>query len=298
MTRDRFAPDGSLLLEPIGWTRSELRQKADARRQGALDESGSIATIEFVPGKGFERALRDLEGFDRAWVLYGFHLSVGWRPTVMPPRGPHRKRGIFATRSPYRPNPIGLSCVRLLSIDGLSVSILEHDLLDGTPVYDLKPYVASADAFPEARLGWLEGLEEQAFPVEFSPRAHEQLEWLERNGVPRLREVLRGLLENEPLDKKRKRVRTGKDGGATLAYRTWRADFSLVASPARRVIVNAVRTGYSPRELASEEDPIGDLNLHRCFEQQLFGGSSASSDAPASEAYLTALRAEADFATP
>jgi tRNA-Thr(GGU) m(6)t(6)A37 methyltransferase TsaA len=103
--------------------------------------------------------LRDLEGFERVWLIFVFHLSEGWTPLVQPPRGPKTRRGVLATRSPHRPNAIGLSAVDLVAIEGRTLHLRGVDLLDGTPVLDLKPYVPYADAFPSARAGWIDAVD-------------------------------------------------------------------------------------------------------------------------------------------
>jgi tRNA (adenine37-N6)-methyltransferase len=105
-------------------------------------------------------ALHDLEGVERIWVIAHLHLNTGWSAKVIPPRGPRKKRGLFATRSPHRPNAIGLSAVRLLRVDRFTLHVEEIDLLDGTPILDVKPYVPYADAFPGARAGWIDEIEE------------------------------------------------------------------------------------------------------------------------------------------
>jgi tRNA-Thr(GGU) m(6)t(6)A37 methyltransferase TsaA len=130
---------------PIGYVRSPFREKADAPRQATLaDVTGTIELLpEYVDG------LSDLEGFDRIWVLFWFDRAEGWKPKVLPPRSTE-KRGVFATRSPHRPNPIGASAIRLDRIEGNVLHVRDLDILDGTPVIDLKPYIAYADAFPDA----------------------------------------------------------------------------------------------------------------------------------------------------
>ena len=111
---------------------------------------GSVELLpEFIPG------LRDVEGFDRIWLVYWLNRSVAAR-LVVTPFLDQREHGIFATRSPARPNPIGLSCVRLLGIDGNRLRIGDLDILDQTPLLDIKPYVPAFDCFVAKRVGWLE----------------------------------------------------------------------------------------------------------------------------------------------
>ena len=142
---------------PIGVVRTPFPDRVSAPRQPAA-AIGVQGTIELEPGRDFEHALEDLEGWDRLWVIFCFHLNEGWRPKVLPPRSAEKRRGVFSTRSPHRPNSIGLSVVRLRRVRGLVLDVEDLDIVDGSPVLDLKPYVPYADAFPEARTGWLEAL--------------------------------------------------------------------------------------------------------------------------------------------
>ena len=119
-------------------------------------EAGRVEIFaERVPKK----ALRDLEGFDRIWLVTYLHLNPKWGPLVRPPRG-GRRRGVLATRSPHHPNPIGLSAVSLDRIEGTTLYVRGLDLIDGTPVLDIKPYVPYCDAFPDSAAGWVDSLDE------------------------------------------------------------------------------------------------------------------------------------------
>ena len=141
-------------VQAIGVVHSPYRERYAAPRQPAL-ERAEPATIELNPGLNLEQALADLEGFSHIWVIYWMHLNRGWNPTVIPPRGPKVRRGLFSTRAPHRPNSIGLSAVRLNGVEGRKLYIEDHDMLDGTPVLDIKPYIPYTDAHPEASSGWL-----------------------------------------------------------------------------------------------------------------------------------------------
>lgn len=156
-------PMARVECEIIGHVHSPYKERFGTPRQPpvteqTLDDRAQEATIELVPGRNFEQALKDLDGFEYIWVLAWLHLNEGWNPQVIPPRGPKIKRGLFATRAPHRPNPIALSALRLIGIEGRTLKVRGIDLLDGTPVLDIKPYVPYSDAFPHARAGWLEGL--------------------------------------------------------------------------------------------------------------------------------------------
>ena len=154
--------DSPFSYRPIAILHSPYSRRIDAPHQSTVvegTETGdfALATLELADWLD-ERVLQDLNGFDRLWLIFAFHRSEGWKSSVKPPRG-GPKRGILATRSPHRPNPIGLSAVELVKIVGRTLHLRGVDLLDGTPVLDIKPYVPYADAFPEAKAGWIDELD-------------------------------------------------------------------------------------------------------------------------------------------
>lgn len=115
------------------------------------DGVGQIVLLDHIVSE----ALTDLAGFDRIWLVSFMHLNgPRIKPMVKPPRG-GPKRGVFATRAPHRPNPLALSCVELLAVNGRVLEVRGLDLIDGTPVLDIKPYIADFDAWPDAAQGWL-----------------------------------------------------------------------------------------------------------------------------------------------
>ena len=246
---------------PIGEFRSSAVHPYEAPRQASIDASGNEATITLNALS--PEVLKDLEGFERIWLVYDFHHNKSWKPLVLPPRGPHEKRGVFATRSPYRPNSIGLSCVELVRVEKNKIVVKATDLLDGTPILDIKPYLPYADSFSNSKQGWLEGLEEHKFSVAFATRAEEKLAWLEEQGSKNIRGFLRAQLEFDPLDSVRKRVLEFKDH-YRLAYRTWRADFRRLTN---EVTVFDLSSGYSKSDLDDLDltDRHGDKELHRNF---------------------------------
>jgi len=152
----------SFACQPIGYVRSPYARRIDAPHQSTVvqgTESGDAAdaTIEFV--EGFPgAAFRDLAGFQRIWLLFVFHRSEGWKPEVKPPRG-GGKRSVLATRSPHRPNAIGLSAVELIAVEEGRLRVRGLDLLDGTPILDIKPYVPYADSFPGSAAGWIDAMD-------------------------------------------------------------------------------------------------------------------------------------------
>ena len=148
-------------ITPIAYIKSDFPEKFGIPRQSGLVEELS-ATVVFEPAYRDPSARRGLEGFSHLWLIWEFSQArrEGWSPTVRPPRlGGNRRLGVFATRSPFRPNPIGLSCVRLVEVRqhrelGPVLTVAGADLLDGTPIYDIKPYLPYADCKPEAMGGF------------------------------------------------------------------------------------------------------------------------------------------------
>jgi tRNA-Thr(GGU) m(6)t(6)A37 methyltransferase TsaA len=149
-------PSGPFSVTPIGWVSSPYQRRFGTPQQAAAVDSDQEAVLELDGEQIPEEALRDLVGVERIWILSFLHRSGTWGPLVRPPRGPRVRRGLFATRSPDRPNPLGLSAVQLVRIEGLSLHVRGVDLLDGTPILDIKPYLPYADAFPTSRAGWID----------------------------------------------------------------------------------------------------------------------------------------------
>lgn len=258
-----------LIIRPIGKVISDLKHRYETPRQGVLAGSRE-SVIELLPGMNFEQAVRDLEGFERIWVIYQFHLNNNWKPLVMPPRHRRSKTGVFATRAPYRPNPIGLSCVRLLEVKGLKLYISESDILDGSPVLDIKPYLPYSDSFPEASTGWAKGKLEEMFTVGFSDTVLRQISWLkERSGV-NLDNFARLQLEFSPQDSSRKRIEKVDEKNFVLAYRTWRLAYSVDVEK-YLVMVISVYSGYTDDELDDlSQDKYEDKEIHLEFRSQNF----------------------------
>ena len=255
-------------FEPIGTFHCAARHPYDAARQSTIAvSSGGYILLE--KGHDYEQALQDLDGFSHVWLIYVLHHNLNWKPKTQPPRAP-RKVGVFASRAPYRPNPIGLSGVELVSIKGLRVTIGPHDLLDGTPILDIKPYLPYADSFPEAKCGWVEDAAKDLWEVGFGPEAEQQLGWLEQAGIQSIRAFLQQQLREHPLDQRRKRIRQLGGTHWEIAYRTWRVDYSADEA-ARQIMVERIRSGYTDEELLSSEAKYGDKAQHRDFRNSLNG---------------------------
>lgn len=185
-------------MRPIAHIHSDFSTKFGIPRQSGIVESLQ-AEIVFEPEFRSREAVRGLDGYSHIWLIWEFseNVDVPWSPTVRPPRlGGNVRMGVFATRSPFRPNPIGLSCVRLERVDltdprGPVLHVAGADLMDGTPIFDIKPYVAYADCHPEASEGFTGQVEMQELTVTIPP------EQLSRFPADK-RDALIGVLTQDP----------------------------------------------------------------------------------------------------
>lgn len=252
----------SFSFAPIAIARTPFTEPMQAPRQPRAAE-GVRGTIELEPG--LEDALADLDAWDRIWVIFVFDRAQGWRPKVLPPRS-EKKRGVFATRAPHRPNPIGMSVLRLEAIEGRVLHVLDVDLLDGTPILDIKPYVAWTDAIPEASGGWLgerPSDPQPDFEVVFRAEARSQLEFLREHEVD-LEPAIAQVLRLGPQPHAYRRIRPDGEG-LRLALKDWRVRFVVEG---RRIEVTAIGTGYRPAALFGGGDAPA---LHRRYVER-FGG--------------------------
>lgn len=181
---------------PIAYIRTDFPEKFGIPRQSGL-AAELRARIVFEPRYRNADALRGLEDFSHIWLVWEFSANrhqAQWQPTVRPPRlGGNRQMGVFATRSPYRPNPLGLSCVCLESIDyecadGPVIYVKGADLMDGTPIYDIKPYIKYADSRPDAVCGYVDSLQERSLQVVLPEAVSEKM--IDRSRLAALVEVL------------------------------------------------------------------------------------------------------------
>ena len=255
-----------LIIEPIGVIHTDLRVKFDAPPQPANScEQRSI--VELFPGHDFERALQDLSGFNRIWLIWWFHKNDTWRPRVRPPRGDGTRRGVFATRSPHRPNPIGISSVPLLGVSGREIHVGNTDLIDGTPILDIKPYIKSADSFPDATEGWLAEIEAwYATPpnwqVIYTTVATEQLDWLQEKWKVDFITRARTILERDPSPNRTRRITRYNRDGFRMGCGAWRIFFSVKENI---VTVTRIARGYPPRLLLGDGYAVPDKEAQIAF---------------------------------
>ncbi len=274
----------TLTLRPIGFMRTGMHVKFQTRHQPQESE-GQTCVLELISGCGYEQGLQDLAGFSRIWLLWWFHRNENWRPLVLPPRGNAQRRGVFATRSPHRPNPLGLTPVTLHAIKGNRLLLGDCDLVDGTPVFDIKPYYPPYDAFPAERGGWIETMEHELaeaprYQLQWSELAQQQLDWLAHAWQIDFRARLQEVLERDPSLHRTRRIRRLKSGATVIGCGAWRVHFTVAD---QLVCILFAEPAYPPWQLtlpAYTHAPDREAQL--AFEQQ-WGSSWSQSDTSDSE---------------
>lgn len=188
----------------IGHVRTPFKDKFGVPRQPGLAAEAK-GVVKLNPDPDLKTALRSLDEFTHLWIVFVFHEhgGKGWKPSIRPPRlGGNRKVGVLASRSPHRPNPIGLSAVSIEKIDleaagGPEIHVGSVDLIDGTPVLDIKPYIPYADAIPEAGVGWASEPIPRT-PVILSEKAESEIQRRDPEGLRKLRQLIVDVLELDP----------------------------------------------------------------------------------------------------
>ena len=261
-----FYMSNEYIFKPIGTVRTAGKYRFEAPRQGVFSTADGV--LELLPEYGGD-AIADLAGFDRIWLIFCFHLNVGhtWKSKVRPPFPADGVcRSLFATRSPYRVNPIGLSCAEIVAVESRRILLRGIDLLDGTPVLDIKPYIPEADSFPDSAVGWRNvpdagGLWQVVPTAEFTRRA----EAVRKLAALDLANFCRVQLCRSPLDASRKRLYPQVDGSWELGCRTWRIGFTC-DDAAQVVTLLSVKSNYTAAELYPEtDDRYADKDFHREF---------------------------------
>jgi tRNA-Thr(GGU) m(6)t(6)A37 methyltransferase TsaA len=243
----------SLTLTPIGFVRTPKCVKFQAGHQPrAADQDDNL--LELQPGRDFEQALKDLAGFERIWLIWWFHRNPNWRPQVIPPRGPQRRRGVFATRSPHRPSPLGMTPVQLRGVDGLTLRLGACDLVDGTPVFDIKPYIPAYDSFPESSAGWVDEVNlletaPPAYKVRLLPLAVEQVRWLAEGWGIEFIQQAEEVLVRDPSVHRTRRISRRAGGLRVLACGAWRVVFDVLENV---VSIVSIEPGYPMTFLVRE----------------------------------------------
>ncbi len=191
------------IFNEIGRIHSPYKEKFAVPRQPGLVEDGG-GELHLLPPYNQAEAVRGLEEFSHLWIMFVFHQTMegGWRPTVRPPRlGGNARVGVFATRSTFRPNPLGMSLVELKGIRCQGKEVILQlgslDLVDGTPVVDIKPYLPFAESQPQALAGFAQNAPQANMPVTFSPQAESQLA-ANLGRYPHLRRFITQVLGQDP----------------------------------------------------------------------------------------------------
>jgi tRNA-Thr(GGU) m(6)t(6)A37 methyltransferase TsaA len=245
-------------LEPIGTCRTPFADKASAPRQPAAAR-GVRGRIELDDRAELRDALFGLEEWSHLWIIYVFDRDPHFSPKVQPPRAA-AKKGVLATRSPHRPNPIGLSLVRLERVERCTLHVIDVDMVDRTPVLDVKPYVAYADTAPDATDGWLAREDPRpAWQVRWSALAEAQRQFLEEQGVD-LGARAEQALSLGPEPHAYRRIRVEASGERVLSIKAWRVRFR--AEDGARIEILRIDSGYRPADLA-EDAP--ELAPHRAL---------------------------------
>lgn len=210
----------------IGTIRSAYKEKFAVPRQPGLIEDGG-GELLLLPPYNQATAVRGLSEFSHLWVIFVFHQTMhgGWRPTVRPPRlGGNARLGVFATRSTFRPNPIGMSLIELKGIRTQGTDVILElgslDLVDGTPVIDIKPYLPFAESHPQAKAGFAQSAPNSDMHVYFSAHAEKQLQQHLHN-TPHLRRFIIQVLAQDP----RPAYRKGED--IEREYAVWLLSFNI-----------------------------------------------------------------------
>jgi tRNA (adenine37-N6)-methyltransferase len=260
-----------LTVTPIGIIRTPYQEKYHAPRQPGVGEEKVVGTIELYAHQNYEQALEDLDGFDYVWLLSWFNKNTDWKPKVLPPRGGRTKRGLFATRSPHRPNPIGISLCKLIDVKGRFLRVENPDLLDGTPILDIKPYLPYAESFPDADIGWLEeveNIESPPYTVTLSETAQQQSDWLKKEHDIHLIDRAVNILSFDPFPHSYRRIMPDEAGGYVIAMKSWRLHYSIEA---QTVHITAIVSGYAHDVILRHEqshEPLHDHRAHVEFHQR------------------------------
>lgn len=208
-------------LEPIAVIHTPYKEKFATPRQPGLAPT-VLAQVVLEPQFSHSEAVRELEGFSHIWLIFLFHQTYGrgWKPTVRPPRlGGNQRVGVFASRSPFRPNPIGLSAVKLQSIqcepNKVVLTVQGADLIDGTPILDIKPYLPYSDCIDEAIGGFADQAPSVSLQVNFSVLAQRQLAQFSKQ-TPGLESLIRETLSLDPRPAYKHEKDNGREYGVSL----------------------------------------------------------------------------------
>lgn len=250
----------------IGVIKSSVQYHYEAPRQSVYAATGAFLLWS---DPAYRAAAEDLVGFDRVWLIWVFNLNKHqkWRSKVRVPVPAERDMySVFATRSPYRPNPIGISAVELKEITPQGLQLGACDLLDGTAVLDVKPYIPEVDAFPKSRAGWRDRIDKKTYSINWSAEAEVMAQFIAENGKLDLKNFAAVQLSARPTDRSRKRLDPGNAANQWILHcRTWNLHFEVVEE-SLQINIDSISSNYSADDLHLQApDRYGDKDLHRAF---------------------------------
>lgn len=252
----------------IGTIESAAKYRYELPRQAVF--SSPAAFLRWNDRK-YAACAADLVGFDRVWLIWVFdrNENASWHTQVRVPVPAEKDSySVFATRSPYRPNPVGISAVELQEVTPDGLKLGGCDLLDGTAVLDVKPYIPDADAFPDAKAGWRDKIEKNANNIKWSENAAKQADFIFENGNFDLRNFCEVQLKYRPTDSSRKRVeKIPESENHLLHFRTWKIIFAYDCAD-KEINILEIISNYSESDLVpGTPDKYGDKDLHRTFNK-------------------------------
>lgn len=262
-------------FSPIGYVKCSEKHRAEQPRQGVFSQNTGI--IKLNRNCNYEQALKDLDGVEHIWLIFVFHHNKNWKPLVQPPmNNSGEKVGVFATRSPHRPNNIGMSCVKLLDVNTkkLELTISNFDLLNDTPILDIKPYIPIADSFPNSKVKWHEEANNCAeYKINFAKIFIEKAAFIFDIANLDIKNYCEVQLSSDPLNSKRKRITKSNEqiNEYFLGCRTWKILF-LVNIVQKIVEIKDIISNYNPSELTPDaiklEDKYGEKIFHVEFQKK------------------------------
>ena len=235
--------------------------KDEQPRQGIFSDASGY--IELVRGENYEQAIKDLDGFGYIWVIFVFHHNSSWKPLTNPPYSDGKgKKGVFATRSPYRPNPIGMSCVKLEKICGNRIYIKGCDILNNTPIIDIKPYISDYDSFPDASRGWLDNIEKVNYSLHYTGDAEKKINFLKNHNTD-ITGAISSQLAYNPFDPTRKKFEICDDQ-LIFRFKSWKVFFSI---DGEIITILNLYSGYRDYNVLFGNDTHEDMNVHKLFNE-------------------------------
>lgn len=254
----------------IGKISSQYDSKYQAPRQANITQTRQLSKIELFDWVEAHFSLRELDGVERIFIFYIFDRSTNWKPIVNPPRG-NKKVGVFASRSPYRPNPIGMSICKIVEVDSNYIIVENADLLDNTPIIDIKPYIPEYDSFPESRVGWIDELEKHSYDFVISEKVSKIYNLLkdfsaEMNieGFDYFNTIL-DLLNANPYPKKYRRIKKLDENKYQIAIKSWRFEYIISEN---KIEICDFYSGYTKSQInnnVENNDSIHQFYLHQKY---------------------------------